>query len=159
MVRYLPYNPSSTVRVEESLEVVDGKIFLRHIPKEGSIFIDGFTETDSLSPEPNQFSCQYSLFTFYRDANRVLNFNAEHNGQTLDISYIAVGTVFTAEDANEIKAHMENQGTDTLSGRQCLCYRIGRVINHLVDVFDGVGQIVEVLCPEPRCKHCKCKKK
>ena len=121
MVRYLPYNPSSTVRVEESLEVVDGKIFLRHIPKEGSIFIDGFTETDSLSPEPNQFSCQYSLFTFYRDANRVLNFNDEHNGQTLDISYIAVGTVFTAEDANEIKEHLDKHqdfqcilGTDSI---------------------------------------------
>ena len=46
MVRYLPYNPSSTVHVEEILTVADRKIFLRHIPKEGSIVIDGFTETD-----------------------------------------------------------------------------------------------------------------
>ena len=109
MERYLPYNPSSTVRVEESLRVKGGKVFLRHIPRQGSVVIEGFVETDSLLPMENQFSCQYALDSLYRDANRVLNFNAAHNGETLLISYIAVGTVFTADDANEIKAHMENE--------------------------------------------------
>lgn len=108
METYRPYNPDSVVRVEETLPVKNKKIFLRHIPKQGSVVIEGFIECDSLMPAPNQFSCQYALDSLYRDANRVLNFNAAHNGEMLTISYIAVGTVITAEDMNEIKAHMEN---------------------------------------------------
>ena len=106
--RYQSYNPDSIVRVEETLKVTNKKIFLRHIPKQGSVVIEGFIETDSLMPAQNQFSCQYALDSLYRDANRVLNFNVAHNGEMLTISYIAVGTVITADDMNEIKAHMEN---------------------------------------------------
>ena len=108
MVLYHEYNPNSTVRVEETLTIKGAKAFLRHIPKQASIVIDGFAEVDSLLPQVNQFSCQYSLDSIYRDANRVLNFNAANNGQSITVSYIAVGTVFTADDANEIKAHLEN---------------------------------------------------
>lgn len=108
MVLYYPYNQTSTVRVEETLTVANRKIFLRHIPKKGSVVIEGFAETDSVNPAINQFSCQYSTDSSYRDANRVLNFNAIHNGEEFFISYIAVGTVLTAEDMNEIKAHLEN---------------------------------------------------
>lgn len=108
MERYLPYNPSSTVRVEEQISVRDNRAFLRHIPKEGSIEIDGFTEVDSIIPQDYQFSCQYALDSLYRDANRVLHFSRTHNGQKLTVSYIAIGTVFTADDMNEIKAHLEN---------------------------------------------------
>lgn len=109
MVTYYEYNPNSITRVTELVMIDKGKVFLRHIPKQGSIVIDGFYETDSLLPQPNQYSCQYALDSMYRDANRVLNFHSTHNGQEITVSYIAVGTVFTAKDANEIKAHMENQ--------------------------------------------------
>lgn len=108
IVHYYPYDPQSTIRVEETLRIAASKVFLRHIPKQGSVFIDGFTETDSLIPAAHQFSCDYALDSLYRDANRVLNFNATHNGETVIVSYIAIGTVWTADDANEIKAHLES---------------------------------------------------
>lgn len=109
MVRYLPFNPNSTMRVEETATIQSGKVLLRHIPKPASIAIDGFLEVDSLFPKANQFSCQYAYDSMYRDANRVLHFNAANNNQTITVNYIAVGTVVTADDMNEIKAHMENQ--------------------------------------------------
>lgn len=115
MVTYYEYNPNSITRVTELVMIDKGKVFLRHIPKQGSIVIDGFYETDSLLPQPNQYSCQYALDSMYRDANRVLNFHSTHNGQEITVSYIAVGTVFTAKDANEIKAHMENQAIHSQS--------------------------------------------
>mgnify|MGYP002856431061 CR=1 FL=1 len=108
MVTYYAYNPLSTQQVTESLQVADGKVQLRHIPKQGSINIDGFVETDSVFVAANQFRCDYSLDSIYRDSNRLVLFNTTHNGQILTINYIAVGTVFTAQDANEIKAHLEN---------------------------------------------------
>lgn len=116
---YHPYDPQSTVRVEETIIIKAQRAFLRHIPKQGSIVIEGFVETSSLNPQPNQFSCQYFTETLYRDANRVLNFNAQHNGETLNISYIAVGTVVTADDMNEIKAHLDNP--DIHGGGSGLC--------------------------------------
>lgn len=115
MVTYYEYNPNSITRVTEQVMIDRGKVFLRHIPKQGSIVIDGFYETDSLLPQPNQYSCQYALDSMYRDANRVLNFHSTHNNEEITVSYIAVGTVFTAKDANEIKAHMENQAIHSQS--------------------------------------------
>ena len=108
MELYYPYDPSSTVRVEESLKIAGGKITLRHIPKEHSITISGFTETDSFNPSPTEFRCDYSLDTNYREANRIIYFNTVNNGRTVTVSYIEVGTVIIADDMNEIKAHMEN---------------------------------------------------
>lgn len=108
MVRYLPYDPSSTIRVEEQISVVDNKAFLRHIPKKGSVMIDGFTEVDG-APVGKQFFCDYATDTLYRDANRVLLFGSVDDYELLSVSYIAIGTVITADDMNEIKAHLENE--------------------------------------------------
>lgn len=107
MVTYLPYDPNSTIRVEEQIQVADNKAFLRHIPKEGSIQIDGFTEVDG-APIGNQFFCDYATDTLYRDANRVIRFHGVNDFTFLTVSYIAIGTVITADDMNEIKTHMEN---------------------------------------------------
>ena len=107
MQSYLPYNPQSTIRVEEQIQVADNKAFLRHIPKEGSIQIDGFAETDNPDPASGQFFCDYATDTLYRDANRIIHFGSVDSA-ALTVSYIAIGTVITADDMNEIKAHMEN---------------------------------------------------
>ena len=107
MERYLPYDPSSTVRVEEQISVRDNRAFLRHIPKEGSIQIDGFVEVDG-APIGNQFFCDYAKDSLYRDANRVIIFGSVDDFTFLTVNYIAVGTVVIADDMNEIKAHMEN---------------------------------------------------
>ncbi|MBQ6758666.1 MAG: hypothetical protein IJP42_06215, partial [Selenomonadaceae bacterium] len=112
MERYLPYDPSSTVRVEEQISVRDNRAFLRHIPKEGSIEIDGFTEVDG-APIGNQFFCDYAKDSLYRDANRVIVFGSVDDFTFLTVNYIAVGTVVTSDDMNEIKAHLEN---DSLHG-------------------------------------------
>lgn len=116
MVHYLPYNVSSDVRVEETLTIRAGKAFLRHIPKKGSVVIDGFTEVDSVILQDYQFSCQYALDSLYRDADRVLQFSRTHDGQSISVSYVAIGTVVTADDMNEIKAHIESpHGLPTMS--------------------------------------------
>ena len=107
MERYLPYDPSSTVRVEEQISVRDNRAFLRHIPKEGSIEIDGFTEVDG-APIGKQFFCDYAKDSLYRDANRVIVFGSVDDFTFLTVNYIAVGTVVIADDMNEIKAHLEN---------------------------------------------------
>ena len=112
MERYLPYDPSSTVRVEEQISVRDNRAFLRHIPKEGSIEIDGFTEVDG-APIGKQFFCDYAKDSLYRDANRVIVFGSVDDFTFLTVNYIAVGTVVIADDMNEIKAHLEN---DSLHG-------------------------------------------
>ena len=112
MERYLPYDPSSTVRVEEQISVRDNRAFLRHIPKEGSIQIDGFVEVDG-APIGNQFFCDYATDSLYRDANRVIVFGSVDDFTFLTVNYIAVGTVVIADDMNEIKAHLEN---DSLHG-------------------------------------------
>lgn len=108
METYLKFNPLSTIRVEETRIVEGYQVVLRHIPKRGSIVINGFMEVAS-DPAPYQFACQYSNDSVYREANRVLIFNPANNAQEFLISYIAVGTVITADDMNEIKAHLENQ--------------------------------------------------
>ena len=108
METYLQFNPASTIRVEEQVSVRDNRAFLRHIPKKGSVVIDGFTEVDG-APQANQFYCDYATDSLYRDANRVLHFGQVDDFTFLTVNYIAVGTVVTADDMNEIKAHMENQ--------------------------------------------------
>ena len=103
-----PYDLSSTERVEETVTVADAKIFLRHIPKKNSIVIDGFTETQAAVVPQNHFRCDYEdEKSWYRDANRILYVNAAHNGQTLSVSYVAIGTVLTAAIWNEIKRHLD----------------------------------------------------
>ena len=109
MIHYYPYNPFSEEIVTETLTIDEGRVQLRHIPQQNSIFIQGFSETQSVNILPHQFRCDYSLDTMYREANRILYFNSIHNGTEISITYNAVGTVFTADDANEIKNHLENQ--------------------------------------------------
>ncbi|MBQ3444248.1 MAG: hypothetical protein IJG33_13495 [Selenomonadaceae bacterium] len=112
METYLQFNPASTIRVEEQVSVVDNRAFLRHIPKKGSVVIDGFTEVDG-APQANQFYCDYATDSLYRDANRVLHFGSVNDYTDITVNYIAIGTVVTADDMNEIKAHLEN---DSLHG-------------------------------------------
>ena len=106
METYHPFNPKSTILVEESFTIEDAQVTLRHVPKKNSIHIDGFTETDYPTPEPNQFFCDYA--DDYRFSSRILVFNPQNDNQEINVSYIAVGTVITSNDMNEIKAHLEN---------------------------------------------------
>ena len=108
MTHYYAYDTNSTVTVTESFTIKNAQITLRHIPKPDSISINGFTETTSLSPAKGQFFCDYSPDTQFRDSSRVLHFNAADNNKSVTVNYVAIGTVFTADDANEIKAHLEN---------------------------------------------------
>lgn len=108
MEHYYPYDVFSTERIEETLTVEDGFVQLRHTPKYRSVVIDGFGETDSISLLKNQFRVDYSLDTYYRESNRLLHFNPENNGKELTISYITCGTPITADDMNEIKAHLDS---------------------------------------------------
>ena len=108
MTHYYAYDTNSTVNVSEPAQIQNAQITLRHIPKPNSITIANFTETTSLSPATGQFFCDYSPDTQFRDSNRLVHFNPADNGKSLTVNYVAIGTVFTADDANEIKAHMEN---------------------------------------------------
>lgn len=114
MKKYFPYNPNSTTRIQETAQIKNGKVVLRHIPQEGSVLIEGFTECDARIPMLNQFSCEYAADSLYRDANRVLHFNAGNNGETITINYVTVGTVVTADDMNEIKAHLDAAVNDSI---------------------------------------------
>ena len=109
MEHYYPYDPSSTTVVEDEVQtVINGAIQLRHIPKQGSIQIAGFVESSSPRDlETNEFYCQYSLNTMSRECNRIIYFHESVSGQTVHVTYITVGTVFTADDANEIKRHLD----------------------------------------------------
>ena len=108
MTHYYAYDTNSTVNVSEPAQIQNAQITLRHIPKPNSITIANFTETTSLSPATGQFFCDYSPDTQFRDSNRLVHFNPADNGKSLTVNYVAIGTVFTADDANEIKAHLEN---------------------------------------------------
>ena len=78
------------------------------MPFLNSVEIEGFVQTDSTEPLQHQFQCQYADDTFYRESNCQVNFNPIHNGETVLVNYLQVGTIITAEDLNEIKAHLEN---------------------------------------------------
>ena len=115
MEMYISYNLESTARVEEKATVTDRKVYLRHIPKQGSIEITdfwgdpaGIIETTNREPAKNRFFCDYALDSLYRDANRTLIFNSFNEGDMLTFTYTAIGTVITADDMNELKAHLEN---------------------------------------------------
>lgn len=113
MTHYYPYEISSPQKISGEVHTITGgTIRLRHVPKENSIQIAGFTQADSpASLQFNEFYCWYASDTLYRDSNRLVYFSNLRNGSTVSVDYYAVGTVVTADDMNEIKAHMEN--TDT----------------------------------------------
>lgn len=110
MEKYFPYDISSPQKKSGEVHTITGgTIRLRHVPKENSIQISGFTQADSpASLQFNEFYCRYASDTLYRDSNRIVNFSNLRNGSTVSVDYYAVGTVVTADDMNEIKAHMEN---------------------------------------------------
>lgn len=110
MVKYFAYDPTDLHPVEDERHVIDnGMIRLRHVPVENSIKIDGFTEVNSPAGlQRNEFACLYSRETNYRESNRLLYFSTAHNNTVVEVSYKACGTPFTADDANEIKEHLDN---------------------------------------------------
>lgn len=105
---YFPYdieNPQTVIG--EPHRIVSGKIRLLHVPLDGSIEIAGFTAAKSRARLlSNEFFCEYRADTLYREANRIVYFNADNNFRTVYVSYKAVGSPFTCEDANEIREFM-----------------------------------------------------
>ncbi|MBO4779873.1 MAG: hypothetical protein J5497_04460 [Selenomonadaceae bacterium] len=110
MITYFPYdpeNPQSVIGEQHTIE--RGQIRLRHVPTEHSIQIEGFSEVSSPAAlHLNEFACLYSRETGYREANRIVYFSSAHNGLTIYVNYLACGTPLTADDANEIKAHIDS---------------------------------------------------
>lgn len=102
---YFPYdleNPQTVIG--EPHRIIAGKIRLEHVPLDGSIEIAGFSAAKSRARLlSNEFFCEYRADTLYREANRVVYFHPDNNFRTVYVSYKAVGTPFTAEDANEIR--------------------------------------------------------
>lgn len=148
MERYFPYEPSNPKPVlGEEHQIVHGKILLRHVPAEGSLTIDGFIETDSPAElAVNEFFCAYSAETLYREANRIVYFNPELHGQTVTCNYGAVGTPLTADDANEIKEHLDGstQQMDELISRQ------NNLVNRFVDLQEEVREAIGGIEPDAR---------
>lgn len=109
MRTFFPYNLLSTQVVElEPHKIIGGKIRLDHIPKEGSLTVRGFIEASSAANlQSNEFFCSYRADSQYREANRLVYFYSGRSGQTVYCSYIAVGTVVTADDMNEIGEFMK----------------------------------------------------
>ncbi len=146
MERYFPYEPSNPKPVlGEEHQIVHGKILLRHVPAEGSLTIDGFIETDSPAElAVNEFFCAYSAETLYREANRIVYFNPELHGQTVTCNYGAVGTPLTADDANEIKEHLDGstQQMDELISRQ------NNLVNRFVDLQEEVREAIDGIEPD-----------
>lgn len=141
MDTYFPYDPDNPQAVSaERHEIDKGMIRLRHIPKAGSLVIDGFTETDNpLNIQSNQFFCYYAADRLYREANRLVYFNRGLHGQRVTCSYLAVGTPVTADDMNEIKDFMENGSAGTDSQ---LVAKVTQLGNDLLDLRTESRQIL-----------------
>lgn len=138
---YAPYEPKEVVG--EVHKIQDGQILLDHIPFENSIVIDGFKQTHVASLPENTFFCPYGADQLYREASCIVYFNPIHNGQTVVVDYLQVGTIITAEDLNEIKAHLEN---DTIHGD--IKYKLPpatREIRGGIRVGDGLEIIGDIL--------------
>lgn len=113
MQTYYPYNIDEPQSVTEKLIIKDGMIILRHIPKAGTLTIDGFTEVFSpVNLQSNQFFCYYSADSLYRESNRLVYFYRGLSGQRVTCHYGAVGTPIIADDMNEIKAHIDKGDHD-----------------------------------------------
>lgn len=103
---YAPFNPTPIYGEQHRIE--NGKILLNHIPYVNSIVIEGFKQTASVVVLQGQFYCNYNTETYYREADCTVYFNSKHEGETVSVDYLQVGTPITANDLNEIKEHMEN---------------------------------------------------
>jgi len=102
--KFYPYDLQSAQVIElEPHKIVGGKIRLDHIPKEGSLTVRGFVEAKSASNlQSNEFFCSYRADTLYREANCTVQFWSGRANQVVYCSYIAIGTIVTADDMNEI---------------------------------------------------------
>ena len=97
-------NPSDVIGEEH--QIVGGKIRLLHIPLANSIVINGFQQVNRRTVSAGEFFCNYRADSAYREADRIVYFHANHNFQTISVSYKAVGTPVTADDMNEIRDFM-----------------------------------------------------
>lgn len=116
LVKYFPYAPDNPQAViGEQHTIKGGKIRLRHVPTENSISIEGFTEVPSPAAlHMNEFACLYARETGYRESNRIVYFSSAHNEQIIYVNYSACGTPLTADDANEIKEHLDSSAEKEL---------------------------------------------
>lgn len=147
MKSYWPYSPSTPSMIYGEVHVIqNGQILLNHIPYTNSIEISGFSQTSSVSLSPGQFYCAYGSEYYYREANCIVKFNAQHNGETVSVDYLQVGTIITANDMNEIKAHIEDNSihnryelpaatTETRGG-----IRVGQGLSILGDILSADAQ-------------------
>ena len=139
MDTYYPYDPTDPRPiVGESHKIIGGKILLRHIPTENSLAIDGFTEAKSIvNLQPDKFYCPYSKDTRYRESTRLVYFNTINDDKTVTCSYLAAGTPFPAQDANEIKAHIENTAIHGGGGGSVDMTEVNAAIDNLQALIDA----------------------
>ena len=110
MKKYLPYNPDNPVLIQgETHEVLDGQIWLDHVPLKDSLKIEGFVQFDELNAlTQNGFYIDYKAADRYLTATGIVYFLPAHEGRVLSCSYLAVGTLVTASDLNEINERLTN---------------------------------------------------
>lgn len=137
---YSPYEPREVLG--EVHTITNGCIVLKNIPFENSIDIAGFKQADTANLLPNQFYCAYGADQYYRESNCVVYFNPMHDGETVSVDYLQVGTIIIAQDLNEIKAHLEN---DTIHTAIKDIPFASRLEAGLVRVGDGLGMLGEEL--------------
>lgn len=83
--------------------IIDNKICLDYIPQQGSVFIKGFVEHDNPETLPvNGFYIDYKTDDKYLSCSGVVQFYINHNGTEVTADYKAIGTIFHAEDWNEL---------------------------------------------------------
>lgn len=118
MKKYFPYDLSNPQPVAGELHrIVNGQIRLEHIPVEGTLEIHGYIEAKSATHlQANEFFCNYSRDTNYREANRIVWFSTTRNNNQVSCAYMACGSPVTADDMNEIgdfMAQTSEQLTET----------------------------------------------
>lgn len=116
MKKYFSYDLSHPQPVAGELHrIVNGQIRLEHIPVEGTLEIQGYVEAKSATHlQANEFFCNYSRDTNYREANRIVWFSSTRNNNQVSCAYMACGSPVTADDMNEIGDFMRRT-TDTLT--------------------------------------------
>ena len=116
MKKYFSYDLSNPQPVAGELHrIVNGQIRLEHIPVEGTLEIQGYVEAKSATHlQANEFFCNYSRDTNYREANRIVWFSTTRNNNQVSCAYMACGSPVTADDMNEIGDFMRRT-TDTLT--------------------------------------------
>ena len=116
MKKYFPYDLSNPQPVAGELHrILNGQIRLEHIPTENSLEIQGYIAAKSATHlQANEFFCDYSRSTNYREANRIVWFSTSQDSKQVSCSYLACGSPVTADDMNEIKSYMET-GDDKFS--------------------------------------------